>query len=189
MISLGLFPLDIVGPQFHDQQDLRARNEQSSLSPLSFVSLGLSCTTVLLYELLDSETKVQRVRSYGLYILHYVRPFCRRCPLRVFGIIFFRFCTTIPLYLGEDASRLRFMDSVVHTRRPTGVHAPRHAPAPCTTCTKKSRRAVYHCDEVFSRSEIASADYQVKVGTTINVVLLPQFFRYRVNASTSTAAR
>ena len=86
MISLGLFPLDIVGPQFHDQQDLRARNEQSSLSPLSFVSLGLSCTTVLLYELLDSETKVQRVRSYGLYILHYVRPFCRRCPLRVFEL-------------------------------------------------------------------------------------------------------
>ena len=91
MISLGLFPLDIVGPQFHDQQDLRARNEQSSLSPLSFVSLGLSCTTVLLYELLDPETKVQRVRSYGLYIFHYISgtSFLSMFSLRISGIISF----------------------------------------------------------------------------------------------------
>ena len=45
---------------------------------------------------------------------------------------------------------------------------------PCTTCTKKSRRVVYSCDEVFSRTEIPSA-HQVQVETTM-------WYRYNIAA-------
>ena len=64
-----------------------------------------------MYELLDPEAKGQRVRSYGLQILHHLLSvdvvLCVSldlCP---------RYCTTeYYSYTGKDTSRLRFMDSV-----------------------------------------------------------------------------
>ena len=51
------------------------------------VALPQYRTTNCMYELLDSETKVQRFDSTGLCIA--LPPFCRRCRLRIFGIMFF----------------------------------------------------------------------------------------------------
>ena len=55
-----------------------------------FLQILLHNSTTL-YELLDPETKVQRVRSYGLYIFHYISgtSFLSMFSLRISGIISF----------------------------------------------------------------------------------------------------
>ena len=37
--------------------------------------------------------------------------FCRRCPLRIFGTVFFRYCSTVIHYTGEDASSFAVHES------------------------------------------------------------------------------
>ena len=44
------------------------------------------------------------------------KGYCRSCRLRIFGIVLFRYCTTVLLCTGEDGSILRFMDSVAGHR-------------------------------------------------------------------------
>ena len=82
--------MTLVVPQFHYQYGLRSRKTLLSVTVVLciFWTFSFDVAQVLLNELLDPETKVQRVRSYGLSILHYLLSvdvvFCvssELCPL------------------------------------------------------------------------------------------------------------
>ena len=97
-VSLGLFPLDValVIPQFHYQQDVRARKIVLSVTIVLriFRNVSLDIAKVLLYELLDPQTKVQRVRSFGLQIWH--------------NLLFVDFVVFVSLELSTSGTALKY---------------------------------------------------------------------------------
>ena len=99
-------------------------------------------------------------------ILPMRRPTCFDRPARAAAQEMW--CTTVLLYTWYLVLLQYYYDDVhVAHEAAHGLSPPETRAGPCKTCTNKSRKTVYCCDDVFFRSDIPSAyQYKVKIGTT-----------------------